>query len=391
MPYHQQSPSVLLDRLAKPANAKKQTKYLFVLESLRESIQAKKYVIGDRLPTEKEIAKTYHVSLQTVKEALLRLKLEGIIRQVPGSGTFLQAMPGETPPEVSHAGPAFNIGFLSWESSIHVFPRIINAVEHTIFPRGFHIIPCSTNDNAENEWQIIQRLIQQGVKGFIISPIIWHARKLNNYEYLRQQGIPFVFINRRVPEIEASAVTVNNFSGARRATSQLIKMGHRRVGHITISDPYDQTIDRINGYKQALEDHGLPFDSELITSDETDNEFIGYGAAQRLLDRKDRPTAIFCVNDEHALGLCEAARRLGLVIPRDLSVLAFDNSIISRLYFPFQLDTVEYPAEEMGTFAANELLGQIEGKYSAVKNICFEPQLLVRESCAPPAKKLLTV
>jgi GntR family transcriptional regulator of arabinose operon len=365
---------------------RKQTKYLFVFESLLETIRAKKYAVGDRLPTEKEIAEAHHVSLQTVKEALLRLKLMGAIRQVPGSGTFLEMIPGEQPPaQPRPLEQIHNIGFLAWEISKHVFPRIINAVEHEIYPRGYHVIPCSTNDNADNEWTIIQRLIQQGVKGFIISPIIWHARKLTNYEFLQSQGVPFVFINRRVPDIEASGITVDNFSGAYRATQHLIRLGHRRIGHITVPEPYDQTRERERGYQQALADAGLVYDPTLTTADETANEFIGYRGAMRLLDRPDRPTAVFCVNDEHALGLCEAARQLNLTIPHDLSVIAFDNSIISRLYFPFQLDTVEYPAEEMGMYAAIELLGQIEHQYSAVKSICFEPRLLPRQSCAPLA------
>lgn len=365
----------------------KSFKYKKLFQDLTNSILGGEFAIGDRLPTEKELAVRYQVSVHTVRQAMMQLKLNGIVKQVAGSGTYLLRRPGQPDQELRPTtANSRNIGVVVWNTSVHVFPRIIHSVEQEIFQAGYHVIACSTEDDPDHERQIFESLVNQQISGLIVSPIIWHEQRVDNYEYLLRQGIPFVFINRKVPGVSASSVIIDNESGGYQATQRLIELGHRVIGHLTSATVSNLTEDRVRGYKRALMEAGIePHDDLIQPHVATSGSQMGFEAGLKLLDRPNRPTAVFCVNDEHSIGLVEAARSLGLKIPDDLSLVSFDNSRIATSHFPFGLDSVEYPAEEMGICAAQELLRRLSSERWVTKCICLQPKLIVRQSCAPYA------
>jgi GntR family transcriptional regulator of arabinose operon len=364
----------------------KSFKYKLLMQHLMVSINAGEFSVGSRLPTEKEFATQYQVSIQTVRQAMLQLKQNGIIRQVSGSGTFLLRRPGmQTMENAETKAQVHNIGVVVWNTSIHVFPRIIHSIEQEVFQSGMHLVTCSSDDQPDQERLIFERLVQQGISGLIVSPILWHERRVENYAFLVEQGIPFVFINRNVPRFGVSSVTVDNELGAFRAMQHLIGLGHTRIGHLTAGTATELTEDRIRGYRRALQKAGLPVDEDLIAPNLGPGKQVGYAGAMRLLQSAPRPTAIFCVNDEHAVGLMEAARALGLRVPHDLSVVSFDNSHVARSHFPIGLDSIDYPAEEMGLSAVQELLACMGQDRWVAKGIMLEPELIIRQSSAPPA------
>jgi DNA-binding LacI/PurR family transcriptional regulator len=355
-------------------------KYLEIYHRIKEQILAGEYRVGDRLPTEKEFAERYEVSVHTVRQAMALFKTEGVIRKVAGSGTFVDAVPGTGGAQVVAAK---NIGVIVWEQTQHIFPKVLRAVERTIFPAGYHNIACNTGKDPQRELEIIERLMDQGIRGFIISPISWDRQCLENYRYIQRQNIPLVIINRRAREIRATSVLVNNEAAGYLATCRLLNAGHRRIGHLTSSVMWPElTANRIAGYRRALEEFGVPFDERLVVFDSAAGSVPGLEGARELLSRSGRPTGVFCVNDEHVPGLCEAAAELNISVPEELSVVGFDKCLEVHSRLPFQLDTFEHPSEQVGACAAKELLEQIENPVDAgVKTIALDPIPVQGNSC----------
>ena len=206
---------------------------------------------------------------------------------------------------------------------------------------------------------------------------------LENYvERLREQRYPFVLIDHQGLEGGAPAVVATNYRGAYAATRYLIQLGHRRIGFITGNLSVAAARDRLAGFRQALSDHSIDADAELVQ----EGDFFhprAHARAQRLLRLDPPPTAIFASNDVSAFGVMEAAREHGFEIPRDLSVIGFDDLPQSSYMHP-PLTTVRQPLEEMGRVAARLLLATIRDPQRAPERIELPTELVVRASCAVP-------
>ncbi len=144
------------------------------------------------------------------------------------------------------------------------------------------------------------------------------------------------------------------------ATEYLLKRGHRRVGFLNNEDPIPATAGRLEGYRRALEAHHVPFDPELVRIAESEASG-GYRCTLSLMEREERPTALFCYNDRMAMGAYDAARKLGLEIPGDVAIVGFDNQEIIAAQLHPGLSTMQLPHYEMGRWAVKYLLGEIGG------------------------------
>jgi len=179
-----------------------------------------------------------------------------------------------------------------------------------------------------------------------------------------------------------STVEADNVGGARAATQHLIELGHRRIAHIRGRTDLVSAQLREQGYREALEAAGIPFDPELVrvggyrAAETTD-------AARELLSRSDRPTAVFAANDLSAIRVLEIARDLGLRVPEDLSVVGFDNVPEAANAVP-ALTTVAQPLHQMGAEAVRLLLGLLAGG-TTEDHLLLPASLVVRASTSPPA------
>jgi len=200
---------------------------------------------------------------------------------------------------------------------------------------------------------------------------------------LKARGIPFVVFDpsNELPD-DVPFVGATNWSGGRAATRHLLELGHRRIG--MIAGPADQLYcrARLDGYRAALETAGRLLEPHLVGHAELTREG-GYIAAQALLSRPDRPTAIFASNDLQALGVYDAARAAGLRVPADLSVVGFDDLPVAALVDP-PLTTVRQPLTEMAVAATEMALAL--GRRDRVPQVGLElaTTLTIRESTAPP-------
>lgn len=204
-------------------------------------------------------------------------------------------------------------------------------------------------------------------------------------ERLIEMGKPFVFLGSVRPGDDSSwkddAVVwteADNVQGCKEVVQHLIQLGHRRIACITGTERHVATHNRLQGYKEALSEAGIPLDDELIETGDFTEEG-GYQAARRLLGRRPDVTAIFASNDLMAFGALHAARERGLNVPRDISVAGFDGITTFRYSTP-QLTTAEQPIYELGQAAAKLLIDQIQGNKLTEQHVLFPCKLRVGDS-----------
>jgi LacI family transcriptional regulator len=195
-------------------------------------------------------------------------------------------------------------------------------------------------------------------------------------------GLPALLVNRREP-CGIPSVTVDDEAGALLATEHLLALGHTRIAHVAGPQNADTARRRLRGYTLALERANLPVDPRLIAETSFD-EAGGHVAASRLLRHEPRPTALFVANVRAAIGVMAAARRCGLAIPGDVSIVGFHDAPFTSYLDP-PLTTVRLPLGEMGRQAVDSLLTLIAGGPVEDAMVQTPPELVVRHSTAPPA------
>lgn len=201
---------------------------------------------------------------------------------------------------------------------------------------------------------------------------------------LVSRSVPFVVIDTDgEPPADVPTVGSDNWNGGLAATRHLVELGHRRIA--AIGGPSDMLCSRarLDGYRSALETAGIAVDPGLV---DAGNFYVeaGYAAARRLLDRADRPTAVFAGSDMQAMGVLRAAQELGLRVPADLSVVGYDDLPIARWTSP-ALTTVRQPLTEMASAATRIVLDLAAGVRPEVTRVNLATELVVRESTAPPS------
>jgi LacI family xylobiose transport system transcriptional regulator len=204
--------------------------------------------------------------------------------------------------------------------------------------------------------------------------------------HLTAAAIPVVSLDPSgEPDHAVPSVGATNWNGGLAATRHLIGLGHRRIAMINGPAAYLCCRARLDGYRAAMDTAGIPSDANLLRMGPLHVEG-GRDAAVELLGLADPPTAIFTANDLQAVGVYEAARHTGLHIPRDLSVVGFDDLAFVQWSAP-PMTTVRQPLADMGAAAASMLLELAAGKQPAYDRFELPTTLVVRESTAPPRKR----
>lgn len=175
-----------------------------------------------------------------------------------------------------------------------------------------------------------------------------------------------------------------NWAGGYEATTHLLELGHRRIGHLSGAGGSVPARERLAGYRSALENAGAPHDPGLVTGGGFSYE-AGFDGAQELLELEDPPTALFAASDEAALGAFEAARQAGMRVPEDLSVVGFDDTLLARWASP-KLTTVRQPLHAMGEMAVERAVTLLAGGSRRVHPLQLQTSLVERSSTAPPRR-----
>jgi DNA-binding LacI/PurR family transcriptional regulator len=247
-------------------------------------------------------------------------------------------------------------------------------IEALAHERGYSTILATCHADPEIEKRMVASLRERAVDGILVTS----SRVGEEYlPLLSQMRVPIVLLNNQRPGDYAYSVTIDNVGSARHAVEHLLGLGHRRIAYIGHSSGYASERDRRQGYELALTQAGVALNPAWIVQADSSPE--GGAAAAAVLDRMDpRPTAIFCYNDITALGVLAYARERGLNVPRDWSVVGFDDLFLSQHLYP-PLTTVRQPMLDMGRAAAEVLLGLIAGKETTAR-VQMPGELIVRQS-----------
>jgi LacI family transcriptional regulator len=215
--------------------------------------------------------------------------------------------------------------------------------------------------------------------GAIFADIIGNRRQL---EDALNCGIPCVVINNYIEDLEVSCIAIDNRGGAEKAVEYLISLGHKRIAHIAGDLVTQSAGQRLEGYKRALQKNNIAFKEEFIFKTDYSRGQARL-AAEKLVKMPNPPTAVFVASDSMALEVMTVLRELGKEIPRDLSIVGFDDNP-SGLYGPVALTTVRQPLIRMAEESVKELNLLMDlKKKSKIKKIALPTELVVRESCKP--------
>lgn len=242
-----------------------------------------------------------------------------------------------------------------------IFPIITQGVEDTARKNGFTVVLCNTDEDSEVEKAYINKMKTRWVDGFIVCAMMPDA---NHVRRLRSEGFPLVLVNRFEPQDVGvlDIVSVDNFRASSDAVGYLARAGHRRIALALGREELWFYRERYRGYRAALSDNGLAYDDALVMR-ETSGSDSFYRLTQELmsLPAERRPDAIFCTSDPKAFVVLHALHDLGVRIPEQVSVMGFDNVMLSAMVEP-PLSTVGQPLYEMGVAAATNLIRQIRYK-----------------------------
>jgi len=256
------------------------------------------------------------------------------------------------------------------------YAEVARAVEEVGFERGYTVFLCHSSHLPERERRYAEMLRAKHVDGAIFHPTTVDLEPLT---FLSQAGIQVVVLERAVPGYHCFVADERH--GGYLATRHLLDLGHRRIGCIVRTGDMTSSTARVDGYRAALAEVGLPLDEQLIV--ESDFGFAaGAAAAQLLLDLPERPTALVTHNDIIAIGAIKSAADAGLCVPDDLALVGYDDIAQAAFTMP-ALTTIAYPKHRMGRAAAQLLLDLLAGVETIPPaTIVLPVQLVVRGSTA---------
>ncbi|MBT1003358.1 substrate-binding domain-containing protein [Paenarthrobacter sp. DKR-5] len=226
-----------------------------------------------------------------------------------------------------------------------------------------------------------QRMLEEGRSGMIVVTSAFSVPQLAAF---RRRQIPVVVIDPLNPPAgDVVSVGATNWAGGKAATEHLLELGHRRIAYLGGPAAAECSQARQHGYMAALMARGIPVNPEYILPGSFRSEH-GVRGLKALLELKERPTAIFAANDSIALGVLGEARRQGVRIPEELSLVGFDSTYQAEEAVP-ALTSVAQPLREMGRAALRSVLRELRGEVLDSHRVELATQLVVRESTAPPA------
>lgn len=275
----------------------------------------------------------------------------------------------------------YTLGLLIPDVSNPFFSEIARSVEDLAHHAGYSVITCSTDNKDERVEKYIRLLEQKSIDGIIIGTGVENTDILMQ---LAEKSVPIVMFAREVSGLSVHSVLTDDFKGGALAAGHLLELGHRQVAVLSENFKVSSSMERVKGFKFALFEAGEGIEEERIVSCES-SIADGKRAAGELLRRAERPTALFCCNDLLAIGALQAAREAGVAVPAELSIIGFDNTILSTVTNP-ALTTIAQPMEQMVKLVFELLISNLGDKASLKQRIVMQPELILRESTSKPAE-----
>jgi DNA-binding LacI/PurR family transcriptional regulator len=320
--------------------------YIQIADDIKAKIFKGKHRVGEALGSQNELAKTYDVSLITIKKALANLAQEGLLFSRVGKGTYVAAKRSMT----NKAMPSQNlIGFVLRDLQSPFFSLIALHAEEAAYKQGYNVLLSNSSGRAEKEEAQIRRFRHLGARALIIASMthIYHAAPVMR-ALLREQ-FPFVMVSYMADD-DVPFIGTDHEQGGYLATQHLLQLGYKHIGYVDGEEGNLVGELRKRGYGRALAEYGYRIDKRSVFR----LHLAALGFQQAILDQ-------------------------GLKVPDDVAVVGFDN-ILRGSYAPVPLTTIHQPTAEIGNMAVSTLIQKIAGQEVPAR-IILQPKLIVRESC----------
>jgi DNA-binding LacI/PurR family transcriptional regulator len=269
------------------------------------------------------------------------------------------------------------IGVIIPETVNHFFVKAIGGIQRVANLAGYNVMTCQSDESYITERNNLQTLVTSRVDGMLIS-ISTGTQKTDHFNVLMERNIPVVFFDRTCEELRTSQVYTNNYEIAFEGTEHLIAQGCRKIAIVAGPQNLNNSRNRLQGYIDALKKHELPIKESYII-----HSYFSGGNIQEytrgLINQGQRPDAVFAINDYAAIEMMHVMKKNGLSIPKDIAVLGFNNENICPFVDP-SLSSIDHPAYDIGTAAAEILLHMIKtGDHEPQRRI-IKSRLVMRES-----------
>lgn len=263
-----------------------------------------------------------------------------------------------------------NIGIIVTDITNSFFSSVIKGAQAISRLKGYSILLSNSDENSQFEAEALQLMLEKQISGLILASVGFNKNKIEHYKRL---NVPIVFIDN-MPESEDSfdSVSVDNYRASYELTNKLIARGYRKIGMVT--GPLNQSsgLQRMQGFENALGEHGLPCQPDWIKEGDFKMK-SGQDCLEDILALAHRPDAMILGNNYMAYGAINAIRKRGLSIPRDMAVASFDVDDITSLMNP-SITTMNQPAEEIGKQAIDILISRMTNTLSQTSfRIVLEP------------------
>lgn len=280
----------------------------------------------------------------------------------------------------------FTIGVLMADVSNPSSPDFLRGIEDVADHEKCSLLICNTDEIIDKQIAHMRVLLERQVDGLVLVSQHCEAPEIRQ---LLNSGTPFVLLQRRSPIFKDDYVGNDNREGILAAVKHLVDLGHRRIGFMRGPVASSTAIEKLAAFHSAIKSFRLDPNPALIVQGNYQIEG-GYKSGGELLDLPLRPTAIIAANDHSAMGVFNAAADRGLLIPRDLSVIGWDDIQMASLPF-VNLTTLQLPKREMGAVAATLLMERIRKKRMVTaKEVILPLRLTVRGSSGPAPPLALT-
>jgi LacI family transcriptional regulator len=260
------------------------------------------------------------------------------------------------------------------------FTTLARGAEDVASEEGFNVIFCNTDESEGEQARELTVLVQKRVDGVLLVPAASSAEPV---AFLREQGVPVVVLDRRVPDCTVDSVRCDSEQGAYELVKLLLGLGHTRIAALSGPEKVSTAQDRVAGYRRALAESGLGPGAEIVRYGPF-TQAGGNTMARQVLALSPRPTALLAANNFIAVGAYQAVREAGLSVPEDVSIVGFDDLPAWLTMEPF-LTVAAQPAYEMGQRATRMLLDRLGREAPPeCREVVLPFELIVRRSSGPP-------
>ncbi|HRN56852.1 MAG TPA: LacI family DNA-binding transcriptional regulator [Agriterribacter sp.] len=268
------------------------------------------------------------------------------------------------------------IGLVLPDISNPFYVDVLRGVEDYALKHEYVVITCNFGQDASREKHYLSILQSESIDGLVVVPVRGLDEEVSK---MVESGLPIVCVDRELSGTDVDVVLVDNRKGAYEAVQHLIRLGHKRIAFISGLPQIPTSIERLNGYKDALQAHKIPVDEKLVKYGNSMHE-SGLRLSEELLKSKPLPTALFTGNNLITLGALEMIHRLGLSIPGDIALVGFDDMHWSISLNP-PLTAVRQPGYDIGTRATELLFQRIADMKRPTAKVIFNAELKIRNSC----------